>query len=76
MDIDKAFDSFNHNFLISVLENYGFGKNFISWVKVLLRNQESCVLNDSTTTRYFLFGGSTCQGDLIWAYLFIYLFKS
>ena len=76
MDIDKAFDSFNHNFLISALENYGFGKNFISWVKVLLRNQESCVLNDSTTTKYFLFGGSTCQGDLIWAYLFIYLFQS
>ena len=54
MDIDKASDSLDHNFLISALEKYGFGKNFISWVKVLLRNQESCVLNGSTTTKHFL----------------------
>ena len=32
MDIEKAFDSLDHNFLISALEKYGFGKNFISWV--------------------------------------------
>ena len=44
MDIGKAFDSLDHKFLISALEKYGFGKNFISWVKILLRNQESCVL--------------------------------
>ena len=42
MDIEKAFDSLDHNFLISALEKYGFGKNFISWVKILLKNQESC----------------------------------
>ena len=45
MDIEKAFDSLDHKFLIYTLEKYGFGKNFISWVKILLRNQESCVLN-------------------------------
>ena len=28
MDIEKAFDSLDHNFLISTLEKYGFGKNF------------------------------------------------
>ena len=32
MDIEKAFDSLDHNFLISALEKCGFGKNFISWV--------------------------------------------
>ena len=54
MDIEKAFDSLDHKFLIYALEKYGFGKNFISWVKILLRNQESCVLNGSTATKYFL----------------------
>ena len=39
MDTEKAFDSLDYNFLISAFEKYGFGKNFISWVKVLLRNQ-------------------------------------
>ena len=56
MDIEKAFDSLDHNFLISALEKYGYRKNFISWVKILLRNQKSCVFNGGTTTKYFLLG--------------------
>ena len=32
MDIEKAFDSLDHDFLILTLEKHGFGKNFISWV--------------------------------------------
>ena len=39
MDIVKAFDSLDYNFLILALEKYGFGKNFISRVKILLRDQ-------------------------------------
>ena len=60
----------DHNFLISALEKYGFGKNFISWIKILLRNQESCVLNGGTITKYFLLGGGVRQGDPISTYLF------
>ena len=71
MDIETAFDSLDHHFLISSLEKYGFGKNFLSWVKVLLKNQESCVLNGGTTTKYFLFGRGARQGDPVSAYLFI-----
>ena len=71
MDIKKAFDSLDHNFLISAVEKYGFAKNFISWVNVLLRNQEYCVLNDGTTTKYFLLGRRASQGDPISAFLFI-----
>ena len=28
MDIEKAFDLLDHNYLISFLEKYGFGRNF------------------------------------------------
>ena len=43
MDIQKAFDSVSHDFLILVLENAGFGPNFISWtisswIKLVLLN--------------------------------------
>ena len=36
IDIEKAFDSVNHFFLISVLKRYGFGDDFIKWIKTLL----------------------------------------
>ena len=43
MDIEKAFDSLDHDFLSPVLRKFGFGKNFITWIKVLLKDQLSCV---------------------------------
>ena len=71
MDIEKAFDSLNHDFLILTLEKYGFGKNFILWVKILLRDQESCVINGGRTTKYFSLRRGARQGDPISAFLFI-----
>ena len=69
--METAFHSLDHNFLISPLEKYGFGKNFMSWVKILLRNQESRVLNGGTTRKYFLLGRDARQDDPISVYLFI-----
>ena len=70
-DIEKAFDSINYCFLIKVLEEYGFEKDFIKWVKILLENQESWIINGGATTNYFKIEKGTRQGDPISAYLFI-----
>ena len=70
MDIEKAFDSLDQKFLILNLESYGFGKNFILWVKILLRYWESCV-NGGTTTKYLALWRGARQGDPISAFLFI-----
>ena len=35
-DIEKAFDLLEHNFLFPTLEKFGFGPDFIKWIKVLL----------------------------------------
>ena len=43
IDIEKAFDSVNHFSLTSILKRYGFGDDFIKWIKTLLKNQESCL---------------------------------
>ena len=54
MDIEKAFDSVDHIFLISVLKKFGFEENFINWIKILLYNEESRVLNVGFTKTYFI----------------------
>ena len=71
VDVEKAFDSLDHKFLISVLKKFGFGQNFISWIEIILKNQESCVINGGTTTKYFKLNRGARQGDPISAYLFI-----
>ena len=71
IDMEKAFDSVNHHFLIAMLVKIGFGTEFIELIKVLLNNQESCVINGGKTSRYFKLERRTRQGDPISAYLFI-----
>ena len=53
IDIEKAFDSLEHDFLIVVLEKYGFGGEFLNCIKILLNGEQSCVINGGHTTRYF-----------------------
>ena len=71
IDIEKAFDSVNHHFLIPILEKIGFGTEFIEWIKVLLNNQESCVINGRKISKYFKLERGTRRGDPISTYLFI-----
>ena len=71
MDIEKAFDSLDHDFLLFVLKKFGFGENFIHWIKVLLNKQQSCVINGGFTTQYFNLEKGARQGDPISVYLFI-----
>ena len=70
-DIEKAFDSMDHTFLIAALKKFGFGPYFIDWIKVLLNGNESCVINGGTTSKYFKLLRGARQGDPIAAYLFI-----
>ena len=70
-DIEKAFDSMDHTFLIAALNKFGFGKYFIDWIRVLLNSNESCVINGGTTSKYFKLLRGARQGDPIAAYLFI-----
>ena len=60
VDIEKAFDSVDHQFLINVLKTFGFEKNLVRWIKILLKNQESCIINGGITTKYFRLERGTC----------------
>ena len=40
-DTGKAFDSADHNFILNIPKNFGFGNYFPQWVKLLLENHGS-----------------------------------
>ena len=44
-DIEKAFDSVNHCFSLQIFLKFGFGIDFVSRIKTILKNQESCIIN-------------------------------
>ena len=39
--------------MLVVLKIFGFGNNFIDWIKISLPNQEFCIINGSSTTSCF-----------------------
>ncbi len=75
IDFQKAFDSCSHRYLYDVLQEYGFGKNFINMIKMLYNGAESAVLNEGLSTRYFKVNRSCRQGDPLSPYLFIIMIE-
>ena len=71
VDIEKAFDSVDHIFLCSSLKKFGFGTEFLQWIKLILNKQESCILNDGHSSGFFPLSSGTRQGDPISAFFFI-----
>ena len=71
VDIEKAFDSLSLFFLLPCLKKYGYGNDFIKWVEMFLECQESCIINEGNTIKYFKFQKGARQGDPIYAYLLI-----
>ena len=71
VDIEKAFDSVNHYFLLHILRKFGSGIDFVCWIKMLLNNQEFCIINGGKTAKYFKLERGAQQGDPISAYFFI-----
>ena len=74
-DIEKAFDSVDHNFLFATLKRYGFETEFVDFIKTLLFDAQSCIVNKGYTTDYFKLERGTRQEDPLSAYLFILVFE-
>ena len=71
MDIEKAFNSLDHTFLIFVLKKFSFGNDFVNWIETLISKQEPCITNGGNTAQYFHLEREAHQGDPILAYIFI-----
>lgn len=60
INIEKTLNFFDHNFLITILEKFVLEMDSsiihitkIQWIKILLKNQESCIINAGKTSQYF-----------------------
>ena len=70
-DIEKAFDSVEHSFIYATLEKFGFGGNFIQWIRTLLNDAQSCVVSNGFSTGYFKLQRGNRQGDPHSPYLLV-----
>ena len=43
LDYSRAFDSISKDFIVWSFKKFGFGENFVKWVKVINSNTESCI---------------------------------
>ena len=53
IDFEKAFDSIEWSFLYKTLKALNFGDYFISWIKLLYSDIESCVGNNGYFSKFF-----------------------
>ena len=53
------------------VKKYGFSEDVIDWIKILLTNQESCIINGGYTATYFGMEFGARKGDPFSAYLVV-----
>ena len=71
IDFQKAFDTVEWDFLFNTLKAYKFGPNFISWIKLLYTEIESCTLNNRYLSQNFKLSRGIRQGCPISALPFL-----
>ena len=63
IDFQKAFDSIEWDYLLSCLDMFNFGPDFIRWVNTFYNNIQTCVINNGITLEYFKLERGVTQGD-------------
>lgn len=70
VDISKAFDTLDWNFLIAVLHNFGFSTIFINWILTILQSARLSILVNGKAVGFFSCSRGVRQGDPLSPLLF------
>ena len=76
LDIQKAFDSVSHEFLLRVLGQFNFSNKFINWIKAFYSGRRSYVSNYGNMTKPISMERGIFQGCPISPYLFLLVIET
>nr|GEV97633.1 RNA-directed DNA polymerase, eukaryota, reverse transcriptase zinc-binding domain protein [Tanacetum cinerariifolium] len=76
VDFAKAYDSIRWDYLEAVLNSFGFGQKWRSWIRGSLFSSMAYILVNGSPTAEFKFHRGLKQGDPLAPYLFIIIMES
>jgi hypothetical protein len=76
MDLEKAYDPVNWDFLLYMLRTCGIGKKWCSWIARCVSSVCFSVLVNNTPTDFFSNSRGLRQGDPLSPLLFVFLMKA
>jgi len=71
LDIKKAYDHVNWEFLMYVLSRTGFGERWITWIRQCISSASFAILVNCSPIDFFSASRGLCQGDPISPLLFL-----
>ncbi|RVW33526.1 Vesicle-associated membrane protein 727 [Vitis vinifera] len=71
LDLKKAYDWINWDFLLSVMQRMGFGEKWIGWIRWCISTASFSVLVNGSPTGFFRSSRGLRQGDPLSPYLFV-----
>ena len=71
LDIEKAYDHLNWDFLFSIMDRMGFGKKWFDWIRWCVTSASFLVLVNKSPVRFFQSSWGLRQGDSLSPYLFV-----
>ena len=71
LDLSKAFDTIDHNIIVSKLKHYGISQNELSWFKNYLSDRLQCVQFNNTFSGFKSITCGVPQGSILGPLLFL-----
>jgi len=76
LDQEKAFDRVKWSFLVKVIDKFGFGENFTSWIQTLYKGISSKLKINNFITDSFNIERGVRQGDCLSPILFVIIIET